>query len=329
MLLDADTLEPLDGPARGLRSWRWQTQDLVYSHDGRVLAAAMSRVEGTAATTARTSSWAVAWRSEDPRRPVRRIPLPDGELRQPCPQPRRASPVHVPAAHPTRPRRPGTSVPMGVRPGVCQLAMSPDGTCSPVPPTPASCCSTPGPARSRRELSTGSNARGCCLLLRRRPHARHVSAGDQEALVWDVATGELRARLPLAERVERAAFSPDGSTLYTAGDDATLRQWDLGGSRRFLAQVAPRPRSAGDEDVSIAPGGRPRRLPVGQRGRVPRCPSREARAGARATAWVHRGLGRLGSPRQPVCPADRRPGHRLGHPRRRGRQSGATREAAT
>ncbi len=65
----------------------------------------------------------------------------------------------------------------------------------------------------------------------------------------------LRARLPLADSGERAAFSPDGSTLYTAGADASLRQWDLDGSRRFLAQVAPPPPFGWDETVAVAPGG--------------------------------------------------------------------------
>ena len=78
MLLDADTLEPLDVQPGGSGAWRWQVQDLAYSRDGRVLAAMMSRVQGTAATTKRTSAWAVAWRSGDPRRPVRRIHLADG-----------------------------------------------------------------------------------------------------------------------------------------------------------------------------------------------------------------------------------------------------------
>ena len=75
MLLDADTLEPLAVQPGGVRSWRWQVEDLTYSHGGRVLAAALSRVEGTGGDTERTSVWAVAWRSGAPRQPIRRIPL--------------------------------------------------------------------------------------------------------------------------------------------------------------------------------------------------------------------------------------------------------------
>ena len=39
----------------------------------------------------------------------------------------------------------------------------------------------------------------------------------REALVWDVASGELRARLPLGEGGEAVDFGADGSTVYTAG----------------------------------------------------------------------------------------------------------------
>jgi len=82
-----------------------------------------------------------------------------------------------------------------------------------------------------------------------------IITGDQEALVWDVGTGELQARLPLADSGEKAVFSPDGSTLYTAGGDVSLRQWDLDGSRRFLEQVAPPTGFSWGEGVAVAPGG--------------------------------------------------------------------------
>ena len=59
-------------------SWRWVTQDLTYSGDGRVLAATLSHMQGTGAATAMTSSWAMVWESGNPRRPVRRIHLADG-----------------------------------------------------------------------------------------------------------------------------------------------------------------------------------------------------------------------------------------------------------
>ena len=78
MLLDADTLEPLPAQPGGVRSWRWEVEDLSYSSNGRVLAATMRRVQGRAATTEARTTWAVAWRSGDPRRPIRRIPLAEG-----------------------------------------------------------------------------------------------------------------------------------------------------------------------------------------------------------------------------------------------------------
>ncbi len=66
------------------------------------------------------------------------------------------------------------------------------------------------------------------------------------------------------------------------------------------------------------------RLPVGRGCHLPRCRSGEAREDARPAAWVHRAVWRLGSRRQPVCIADRRPGHRLRHQHRR-QHSGTTR----
>ena len=60
---------------------------------------------------------------------------------------------------------------------------------------------------------------------------------------------------PWRDWAEMADFSPDGSTLYTAGGDTSLRQWDLDGSRRFLAQVAPPTLFGWGEGVVVAPGG--------------------------------------------------------------------------
>ena len=65
-----------------------------------------------------------------------------------------------------------------------------------------------------------------------------VTPGTREALVWDVRTGALLARPPWAPTVRAVDLGTDGATLYTAGADSALRQWDLDRDRRFIPEVA-------------------------------------------------------------------------------------------
>jgi len=64
-----------------------------------------------------------------------------------------------------------------------------------------------------------------------------VAQEPQEAFVWSAATGNVRSRISLVDLVEPVRFSPDGSTLYTAGSDLMLRSWDLTGRRQFVPRV--------------------------------------------------------------------------------------------
>jgi WD40 repeat protein/DNA-binding SARP family transcriptional activator/energy-coupling factor transporter ATP-binding protein EcfA2 len=260
MLLDADTLEPLDVQPGGVQSWRWLTEDLAYSRNGRVLAAILARVQGTAATTKMTSSWAVVWDSGNPRQPIRRIHLADGSFSLALSPDGRFLYTSL-QGQPLRPRLmrhdlvTGRSIPLGDDPLVYMLAASPDGTLLAGSADHSVLLLDARTGDVLRELPTGSNAPWLVTFSNDGSLLSTIITGDQEALVWDVATGELQARLPLADSGEQVAFSPDGSTLYTAGADASLRRWDLDGSRRFLAQVAPPTGFGWGESVAVAPGG--------------------------------------------------------------------------
>ncbi len=69
---------------------------------------------------------------------------------------------------------------------------------------------------------------------------------------WDTATGNRLSPLPgHAAGITAAAFSPDGSAIYTIGKDRTLRTWDPASGRQ-LRQVPAEP-AAG---LAVAPGGK-------------------------------------------------------------------------
>ena len=84
-----------------------------------------------------------------------------------------------------------------------------------------------------------------------------VEFNRREAVVWEVATGEKLARVPIVTGGEASDLGADGSTVYTAGSDGVLRHWDVDGDRRFVAQVASVPLRLADSDfVRPSPDGR-------------------------------------------------------------------------
>ena len=68
------------------------------------------------------------------------------------------------------------------------------------------------------------------------PRRRPLASADEDGTisVWNVRTGALRETFKGHSAAALAAvFSPDGRTLYTAGDDGSVIVWDLGGARRL------------------------------------------------------------------------------------------------
>jgi WD40 repeat protein len=51
--------------------------------------------------------------------------------------------------------------------------------------------------------------------------------GDKAPKLWDAATGNLKATLPVTERIYRAEFSPDGRTLATTELQGLITLWDV------------------------------------------------------------------------------------------------------
>lgn len=63
------------------------------------------------------------------------------------------------------------------------------------------------------------------------PNTKFLLTGayDKEARIWDVETGRVvRTIGPLTDKINWAAYSPDGSKVVTAGRDGITRVWDAG-----------------------------------------------------------------------------------------------------
>lgn len=70
-----------------------------------------------------------------------------------------------------------------------------------------------------KTLVTGSG-------IRFKPGVNPIPRG--EAMLWDAATGQLRATLKVdTGPVKALAFTPDGKTLATGLTDGTVKFWDV------------------------------------------------------------------------------------------------------
>ena len=84
---------------------------------------------------------------------------------------------------------------------------------------------------SATDVCQGHEVQALCVAFS--PDGHLMASGGSEVggglvLVWDVATGRLKYKLPgHTEWVWSVAFSPDGQELASTGFDGTVRLWDL------------------------------------------------------------------------------------------------------
>ena len=260
-LLDARTMQPLAVQPETPGPMRWLSLDLVFSRDGRRLAATAWRVEGRGATlaptqTTPTSMWALVWALDEPRRPVTQLRVADGGF---------GGVALSPDGHTMYTTGPltihdlasGTSEAVQGAEDVQRVAISPDGRLLAGSSSSGSevVLLDAATGRTQRRLQVGGEGYAYIVAFSGDgSRVATVATADRAAVVWDVRTGALLARLPLGEGGEVVDFGADGSTVHTAGANTSLRHWDLDGDRRFLSEVAATPQR-GVTDVVPAPGG--------------------------------------------------------------------------
>jgi WD40 repeat protein len=88
-----------------------------------------------------------------------------------------------------------------------------------------------GPAQTQKKVNLGQGHTGKVIALACSPTAPlFASVGaNGEALLRDLTTGDVRARLPgHTGEVRAVGFTPDGKRLVTAGEDKLLKVWEIG-----------------------------------------------------------------------------------------------------
>ncbi len=250
VLLDAHTLAPLPRQPDGTGGWRWRVNSVTFSQDGRRLASIMRRVQGHENTTHPTSTWGFVWDVDAPDRPVARLRLEDSNGAA------LALDAHGRTLYTAGPiirhdlasgRAVHLPEPWENEYGVEILEMSPNGRALAASGSGGVAMLDPRSGAVRRQMQVEPDDDGYQVSFSGDGHrVAVIDFTSSEALVWQVASGDPLARLPLGDTGEFASLGATGATLYTAGSDGALRQWDVDGDRRFVSQVAYVPQKLAD-----------------------------------------------------------------------------------
>lgn len=86
------------------------------------------------------------------------------------------------------------------------------------------------------------------------PGAKLLASGNDDLILWEVATGQLVNRIEQASWITAIAFSADGRTLASGHDDGTARFWDVG-TQKFLGEIKVCPKPVPVSAIAFAPRG--------------------------------------------------------------------------
>ena len=86
------------------------------------------------------------------------------------------------------------------------------------------------------------------------PGAAVLASGNDDLILWDVATGTLTSRVEQESWVTALAFSPDGRTLATGHDDGRVRFWDVA-TQQFNGQVEACSKPVPVSAIAFGPNG--------------------------------------------------------------------------
>ena len=86
------------------------------------------------------------------------------------------------------------------------------------------------------------------------PGAKLLASGNDDLILWDVASGQLVNRIAQSSWVTAIAFDGEGKTIATGHDDGMVRFWDVR-TQKFVGEIAACPKPLPLSAIAFAPQG--------------------------------------------------------------------------